>query len=383
MRFLALSVGVLALAAGHSPSQWGSRGCPPVGGFAAPVFASPYAAAPTPLRSWGTHPADPGRWQLYAGGRHIGSYCALEGIYRDYDGSRWSEPRTPPTDVPAEAVAATKVRWQSKQEEKPAKNNTKPGCGCAAKCRCAECCCECDGPCVKGCDCFAAAALGCTCPAGKCHCTWEKDCGHQCFCAAKVENAGPNDPVRNFGLDLRGMREDTTEHYHINGRYVARDQVYEALMTGTLTDDRSKRRLSIIGSDADCKRALGTLPADLSAKYLVQCLKPDNFLVARTGFKTDGAPTIYLQQPPDPKTGFGEVLWREDTLTAQTWDNFRKADPDYKPDADPNPNKPKPAPAVPATPAPAVTGGIPWYVWAGGALALLFCLQDRTKPPQR
>lgn len=241
----------------------------------------------------------------------------------------------------------------------------------------------------------AAKQCGCTrdCPCGEslCRCNAGELCCHECPCRrAEAEHGGGGafgEPVtQNFGIDLAGM--GGPEVFKINGVQVPREAVYEAIQSGgQLTDDSRKLRVTVIGPEADCKRALEAMPAELKGRYLVQSFRPDNFLVARAGFKTDGTPTVYLQDPPDPKTGMGYVHWREDAFTADTWEHVRRADPDHKPANDPGPHQPKPAPpaSVPAS-GPAVQPvpqSLPQWVWlaAAGVLAMLFLRQQPAPAP--
>ena len=334
MRTIALSVGLLALFAGDTFSQWGGRGCPPPSRSGS-IARSPYAQVGirAAVREWRQVPQDPGRYHLFVNGHQAGGFCTIEGVYRVLGPKGWEPPSRPPEDLPAAARAAVQ-RCQCCQ-----------GCSCDV-CRCADA-----GPCTDA----------CTCP-------------------LRVDTGGGGDYgeviVQNFGIELNKLDTPAPRDcYRINGRPASRSEVFQALTEGQLSDDSKKRRVTVIGSKTDCDRALEAMPAELKQKYLVQAYRPDNFAVARTGFKTDGSPSVYFQEPPDPKTGLGRVLWREDAYTASTWENVRKADPDYRPDRDPGPHQPKPppgpAPGPPTPVLPASGNSLPMLALAAlGALAL-------------
>lgn len=205
-----------------------------------------------------------------------------------------------------------------------------------------------------------------------------KPCSNLCVCGCNANGACPckglpapprkpvgkkpeqlvvaEEPSVNYGVDLSKLGGG--ERYLLGGREVSRARAIQAV---TLDDDSAKLRLTVIGSESDCKRALDGLPADLRAAWSVTDYRPDHWHV-EPGFVKTGTPTIYLQKPD------GSVLWRQDEyLTAADWEAVRKADPNYKPDRDPGPKKPDtPKPPDPSPPAPATTP-----VWVLVALGLI------------
>jgi hypothetical protein len=99
--------------------------------------------------------------------------------------------------------------------------------------------------------------------------------------------------------------------------------------------DPTRRRLTIIGSDADRQRANTELAGPLhplAADYVVRDYPPDHWAVTHPGFVTSGSPTIYGQEPD------GRVLFRQDDLSdlRRNLETVRKPSPDYQPDRDPD-----------------------------------------------
>lgn len=174
---------------------------------------------------------------------------------------------------------------------------------------------------------------------------------------AAAKAAGP-EVVQNFGVDTAKLSGSTEPRYWVNGRRCNRRQAVEAITAGQLVDDSKKLRVTLIGPEADRRKAEAELAAGPERdKYLLQSYPPDHWAVARVGFVTTGKPTVYLQKPD------GKVLLRQDV-----WDGpdrliaaIRKADPTYDPRKDPDG---KPAPAVPG-----VDGLLDWA--RGNPLLLL------------
>lgn len=330
MRVAVLLAGVVLMLAPDASGQWGPRGCAPQGPVG-PVSRVGLAAS----RVWHESPNDPGRWGLFVNGVQVGGYCTRGGVYRSCDAVSWHAPSAPPADLPARA------------KHRPAAAKPKPkGCGCAAECGC---------------------------KASLCACAGDTRCADACDCE-RAELVGADDPVTyNGGVNLEKLKEAEKESYRIGGSPASRQEVVQALVSaGKLADDRAKLRLTLIGAKADCDRALAELPAHLKERWLVQSYRPDSWVAQRGGFVTTGTPTIYLQKPPDPQTGYGEVLWRQDSYQVGDWDAFWKADPNYKKDRDPGPHQPGPLPI----PLPA---NVPWtWVIAAGAVVLFLLL--RRKP---
>ena len=107
----------------------------------------------------------------------------------------------------------------------------------------------------------------------------------------------------------------------------------------------------------------------------MQSYRPDSWAVAQAGFVTSGNPVIYLQAPPDSKTGLSKVSWRQVGYKAGDWEAVRKADPSYKPDKDPGPNN-QPGPFVLPNLMPLLTK-VPAWGWVLLAVGGLWFLNNR------
>lgn len=288
-RLFALCAGALAFAAADAPSQWGLRGCPPVGGFAQAQVPVRFV----PSREWREVANDPGRIYLFVNGNVTGGWCPKLRQYRDWDATRkdWSEVKTAPADLPA--------KYQK-------------SCGCYDACPCGDPC-----PC-KG---------------------TLKNCGDGCSCVV-----AQTPTIENHGMDWSPTGR---ECYSINGRECPREEVVGALGDKKLTDDSPLLRLTVIGPKEARQKVLGDLDthpalAPMKGKVLVQAYEPTDWAVARYGFKTTGAPTVYVQAPN------GKVLHRQDDYAdgpEALAGAIRKADPSYDPSRDPDRRKPDPVPA--------------------------------------
>lgn len=170
---------------------------------------------------------------------------------------------------------------------------------------------------------------------------------------------------QNFGVDRSKLKGE--ESYHLNGRKATRKQAIEAI-EANVPDDVDKLRLTVIGGEADRKRVLADIDthpalAEVKGRVLVQSYPADHWAVAKAGFVTTGAPTIYVQQPD------GRVLHRQDAYAGPEplAEAVRKADPNYQPKNDPDLNRP------------ALAGGAPGaaLVILGGLAAVLLYLRSQ------
>lgn len=164
----------------------------------------------------------------------------------------------------------------------------------------------------------------------------------------------------NFGVEFDKI--DKSPKYTRNGKEVTKRQAIEAV--GKVNDDTGKLRLTVIGPDADRKAVLADIAkAPWRDSVLVQDYPPDHWTM-RVGFVTTGKPTIYVQ------TADGKVKHRQDDYAGgidRLTEAVRKADPNYKPDADPDLTK---NPLIPAN--------LPkWLPWAAGAVGLYLLLRKR------
>jgi hypothetical protein len=144
------------------------------------------------------------------------------------------------------------------------------------------------------------------------------------------------DGVKNFGID-RELLGEPCERILLGGKEITQAEAKELLEAGSLADDSAKLRLTIIGSEAECKRVLDDLKgplADLAGGFLVQSYRPKDWAVARVGFHTAGKPTIYVQ------ASSGKVLHRQDDYVdgadglRRALEAIRKPDPNYDPAKD-------------------------------------------------
>jgi hypothetical protein len=184
-------------------------------------------------------------------------------------------------------------------------------------------------------------------------------------------------PVELPGEQIGGLewRPSGIERAELNGRTVAKRRVIEALSgfdghEDGPPDDSDKPWLTIIGQKADRDRVINDLethPAlrEIAAGHRVQCYAPDYWAVQGFGFRTDGRPTIYVQDAA------GRVLHRQDDYDGaeQLAGALRRPGP-YDPATDPDRRKkPEPKPdAKPAEPLPPVEQW-PWQTGTIGALA--------------
>jgi hypothetical protein len=146
--------------------------------------------------------------------------------------------------------------------------------------------------------------------------------------------------VQNFGIQLDPNEKPTTDpKYELNGKPATKDQVLQAFESKA-GDQSTKLRLTVIGPKQTRQVVLEDLKKtpDLQGvlkDFLLQDYDPEDWEVSRSGFYTKGAPTIYVQAPS------GKVLHRQDNYTGA--DDLaavlRKANDQYKPEADPNLSK--------------------------------------------
>lgn len=207
---------------------------------------------------------------------------------------------------------------------------------------------------------------------GKCECFDGEHCGcRSCPCGltgverkAAIEQRDSDKAVKNFGVELNKLHK--TKRQSINGKPVSREMLLDRLKEngrsiegGKLDDDSMKLPITAIGANReqvtrDIKEHAAF--ASLRDNLLVQGYAPDNWAVSKYGFKTDGKPTIYLQDRD------GRVLLRRDDyaggpelLAKQVGEaievaSLRRRDPNYDGKSDPDGTRPI---------VPAVAGAIP------------------------
>lgn len=148
-------------------------------------------------------------------------------------------------------------------------------------------------------------------------------------------------PMRNCGVIASKL--SATTRYTSNGKEISTADAYADPRPvppdggGMYT---SPKQVVIIGRDAETEPVLAALLATeggkaLCADYVVQTFRPDDWQVSKSGFKTDGQPTIYFVDAS------GTVLYRRDDFACGAdglAEALRDADPDYQPANDPGPS---------------------------------------------
>ena len=142
----------------------------------------------------------------------------------------------------------------------------------------------------------------------------------------------------NFGLEADKLVAPPVGHdlVTLNGMPISAAQARELVAgQGQLPNYAGRRRLTIIGTSADRAAVLERLRGDLAslvADWVVKDYSPNDWAVARVGFRTDGHPTIYAQEPD------GRVLFRlEDAADLEhNLRVLRRPRPDYRPELDPS-----------------------------------------------
>ncbi|HMP03579.1 MAG TPA: hypothetical protein PKD86_15090 [Gemmatales bacterium] len=151
------------------------------------------------------------------------------------------------------------------------------------------------------------------------------------------KSSTPKYPQRNFGIitDQLALPGAVGTQVTLNGQPVAREQA-RALVEGrpTLPHHQGRPRLTIIGSAKDREAVLAALRgplAEWAADFIIKDYEPSDWAVAGVGFRTDGRPTIYAQEPD------GQVLFRLDSAEhlAARLRALRVRRPDYDPERDP------------------------------------------------
>jgi hypothetical protein len=143
--------------------------------------------------------------------------------------------------------------------------------------------------------------------------------------------------VQNFGiLPDPHEAQDPEPRYQVNGREATKGQVIQAF-EGQAVDQSTKLRLTVIGPRQSRQAVLEDVKRtpDLRgvvSNFLLKDYDPTDWEVARSGFFTQGSPTIYVQAPT------GKVLHRQDSYTGaeDLASVLRKANDQYKAEADPN-----------------------------------------------
>lgn len=199
----------------------------------------------------------------------------------------------------------------------------------------------------------AACADGCSCDlcGDDCQCSGGKPCSDSCSCVTEgcpcdgkcdkcsCKDGKPCD--KNFGVNLGMLArpEKGRTIYRHNGVEVAKEVAYEAIGS-RIPDDTGKLWLTAIGEKG--KEVLADIAKSkafdgLRDKLILKSYSATHWVVDKMGYVTTGHPTIYLQAAD------GKVLHRQDDYDGGVEalaEAVRKANPDYKPKADPDLRKP-------------------------------------------
>lgn len=156
-----------------------------------------------------------------------------------------------------------------------------------------------------------------------------------------------------FGVQADRLQKDGDNHYSLTGRPVTRETALNAIQ---LADDSAKPYITFIG-EGGAQLATVFLNTPIAQKCRVHSYAADAWEVTG-GFKTDGKPTVYVQNPK------GEVLARLDHPTVETVTaEARHAQPDYDASKDPTGGS---ADAL------AFVKKVPTWAWiVGGAFVLI------------
>ncbi len=146
---------------------------------------------------------------------------------------------------------------------------------------------------------------------------------------------------------IRPQVESLFEKYTVNGKPVSREVALSTV--GKVPDDSALLRMTLIGTEQECSKALSDLPPD--AKLVVQKYRPTSWAVS-LGHRTDGHPTISIQAPDGKEESLmlapvGQARMAIALTEAQRkWDARRTKDPNYSPSKTPDLSRPL-ASAVP------------------------------------
>lgn len=204
---------------------------------------------------------------------------------------------------------------------------------------------------LAGANCPCSAACVCGCNDGK-PCT----CGN----AATPKS---NTPFPVAGIDFTKI--SSKQRILHGGKEITKDKALQLIedVGKDVPDDRALMRLTVIGDETTRKQVLDDLNANpaLAAfknQLVVQSYAPDHWAVARSGFKTQGNPVIYVQDFS------GKVLHRQEEYRGaeKLAEAIRKADPTYDASKDPDKNK--------SGFAGIDLSQVPQWAWAVGAVAV-------------
>jgi hypothetical protein len=177
----------------------------------------------------------------------------------------------------------------------------------------------------------------------------------------------------NYGINTENLPSDNA--YTKNGKPVTRREAFQLVTGGGVDNDNNQPWIVAVGDAAFLSKFRSlwqSLPSETRSKFNLQTYTPDNWGASGVGYASGVTCT-----KPDNGSGKAVVQWRFRELPSieQLTEGLRKADPNYRPDADPDPAKPKPKtpsgpdgnPINPQTP----TIPIMWVIVGIGIVILL------------
>lgn len=326
MRGLTFVFLAVALAAPDSQAQWGTRGCPPVGGFR---FAQPAMMAFGPQMAygqavehleWRTYPEHPDSVFLFRGTTQEGHYRISTGAYTPLlKGKTWGAAAAPPIPVSAD-ILARKVPDQV--PPKPPEKSDKP---------------------------------------------------------APTPTA-PDATRLPTGVDYEKMVGRRAFGYEINGRPVTADDAMAEIggprpSPDGVPNDASRPWIYTVGSEAFAKRVMKDLADPRCAPWRdlirVQDMRNDDWTTKdRDGNQVVAANSLYFEPADGNMAGGWRVTEAEYHGPESIVEGLRKLKTPYDPSRDPGPHHPSPEPAADDTPWGAIIVG----VLVAGIVGFIFLL---------
>lgn len=145
----------------------------------------------------------------------------------------------------------------------------------------------------------------------------------------------PIDPPVPTGGVVAEKLTHGRDRYTLSGKEVDKVTAEKAVQDAKIPDLAGKLRVTAIGTPAETAPVIAALKAGPRAADLVlAAYEPTHWHVASVGFKTDGHPTVYVQDST------GAVLHRQDDGSpvelAAAIERLRKPNPNYDPAKDPS-----------------------------------------------
>jgi hypothetical protein len=174
----------------------------------------------------------------------------------------------------------------------------------------------------------------------------------------------------NFGIDREKMQKSET--LWVDG---IKTDPEDAAEKGRHYGDETKQHLTFIGDTVDLDRCKGFLKdpqcSKLADTFWIQFYDKSNPMVAKAGFKTDGHPTVYIQERDGKTLSRTDECATPEILAMAMAQARRNPAPNNDPKKDPDLSKPR----IPGLPD---FGSIPLMYWLAGGVVLLFLLQPKS-----